>query len=132
MEFITSVINLVPTLVTNHPHAEAKPQDLYTGVSDWPSPYFSPRPGEIPLRAFIRPVFNRYGKKTYPGAETPIRTITHVPEPLNGRADEASPRDPPRQGLAENFFPSVLMPFLRSSCPWKKMGGRARRVEGLT
>ena len=33
--------------------------------------------------------------------ETPVRTVTRVPEPLNGRADEASSKDPPRRGLTE-------------------------------
>jgi hypothetical protein len=70
-----------------------------------PPPIFCPRPGEIPLRAFIRPVFNRNGTETHLGGGTPVRAITLVPEPLNGRADEASPRDPPRWGADRKNFP---------------------------
>jgi hypothetical protein len=34
-----------------------------------PSPIFCPRPGEIPLPAFIRPTFKRNGTKTHPEEE---------------------------------------------------------------
>jgi hypothetical protein len=38
---------------------------------------------------------------------TPVRAITPVPEPLNGWADEASPRDPPRWGASGINFSSL-------------------------
>jgi len=51
-------------------------------------------PGEIPLRAFIRPIFYTDGAKTHPEAGTPVRVITRVTEFLIGWADEASLRHP--------------------------------------
>jgi hypothetical protein len=48
-----------------------------------------------------------------------------VPKPLNGWADEASPRDSPRW-REKKICPSVSMPFLRSSCPWKKKLGEGK------
>lgn len=64
---------------------------------------FLPPPGEIPLRAFVRPIFNRNGAKTHPEAGNPVRVITRVPECLSGGADEASLRDPPGGGLQKKL-----------------------------
>ncbi len=33
------------------------------------------------------------------GRETPVRAIIRMPGPVSGRADEASPEDPPQVGI---------------------------------
>jgi hypothetical protein len=74
-----------------------------------PSPLFCPRPGKIPLGGLIRPIFDRHGTKAHPG--TPVRAITGVPEPLNGRVHKASPGDRPGEPTEKNFltFSEILL-----------------------
>jgi hypothetical protein len=84
-------------------------------------------PGEIPLRAFIRPIFNRNGARTYPEAETPVRVITRVPESLRGRADEASLRDFPKRRLTEKAGKGRGIKIVDSPFGFGRMRG-----EGLT
>ncbi len=70
-----------------------------------PSPSFCPPTLGNPSPSLHKAHVQKEWDKDVSGGGTPVRATTRVPEPQNGWADKASPRDSPGGGVLEINFP---------------------------